>query len=432
MGVGKIKFRTALSVLDHIVETLPLADGSICQPLRSDYFKCFKVLLDHAPYCEHMRPKQWQYYVDFSIEALGGQIDDHTQTAIDSSHNTPLLSRTGFSQSLRLSDRTPRPDVRKSHQDEEMLMALKNLTATTNAPIMTRAAVIGECIKRYLNGTSRAHEAAFETMNNVLTVSLTEDVSLSLDLVSSLLPVIRRLWTHKSSALRDQMLILLWLCRHLILTSSNTWSSLDPGNLSNLLETMVSEYTARNDREILHFDDLRPMDQPNESGLPPRHLFPLRGSPRAISNWFGLSVMANLLAATSKNVKHDTGSSSPAGPRKRQKLQTPIDNIRQMAVDGQGQSQLAAIQILYFLLDQPNPPVADITESMQNLLSAHQHEDGNVQTWLYLIFSRYTAPLGPCLTSSINIFLGLPTPLMPHVSCRKSHGCKYGSLPPRQ
>ncbi|KIV93243.1 hypothetical protein, variant [Exophiala mesophila] len=388
MGVGKIKFRTALSVLDHIVETLPLADGSICQPLQSDYFKCFKVLLDHPPYCEHMRPKQWQYYVDFSIEALGGQIDDHTQTAIDSSHTTTLLSRTGFSQSLRLGDRTPRLDVRKSHQDEEMLMALKNLTATTNAPIMTRAAAIGECIKRYINGTSRAHEAAFETMNNILTVSLTEDVSLSLDLVSSLLPLIRRLWTHKSSALRDQMLILLWSCRHLILTSSNTWSSLDSGNLSNLLETMVSEYTARNDREILHFDDLKPMDQPNESGLPPRHLFPLRGSPRAISNWFGLSVMANLLAATSKNVKHDTGSSSPAGPRKRQKLQTPIDNIRQMAVDGQGQSQLAAIQILYFLLDQPNAPVADITESMQNLLSAHQHEDGNVQTWLYLIFSR--------------------------------------------
>lgn len=429
MGVGKIKFRTALSVLDHIVETLPLVDGSICQPLQSDYFKCFKILLDHAPYCEHMRPKQWQYYVDFTIEALGEQINHHSQTTVDSSHTTTLLSRTGFSQSLRHSDRTSRLDGRKSHRDEEMMIALKNLTATTNAPIMSRAAAIGQCIKRCLDGTSRTHEAVFETVNNIMTVSLTEDVSLSLDLVSSLLPIIRRLWTHKSSASRDQMLILLWSCRHLFLTSSNSWPSLDPGILSNLLETMLSEYSTRNEREILHFDDLRPMDPPKDSALPPRHLHPLRGSARAISNWFALSVMANLLSATMKDAKHDTGSCSPDGPRKRQKLQTPIDNIRQLAVSGQGQSQLAAIQILYFLLDQPNAPVIDITESMLDLLSAQQHEDSSVLTWVYLVFSRCVAPSNP--TILINIFRESPTLSMHPFSLRDSHGCRFGSLPAR-
>jgi len=108
-GVFRIRFKTALSVLDHIADTLPLRDGALCEPLKNDYLKVFRILLDYAPHGEHMRQKQWQSFVDFTLDCLSIILgDDTVGSSITTSTATSVASRHDRSLSLRPSQRSGR------------------------------------------------------------------------------------------------------------------------------------------------------------------------------------------------------------------------------------------------------------------------------------------------------------------------------------
>ena len=388
-----VKFKTALSILDHIVETLPNADGSYCEPLLNDYLKSFKALLEHAPHCEHMRPKQWQKYVDFVLALLSVGLDDLTQSNnVATSRDSRTTSRNGFQISLRLSQKSGRGRVKEgvSSYADELVAALKSLTAVTNAPIMSRCAAIADTVHEYLTAGSRAQESAFETLNNIIFVSLAEDVNFTRSLISSLIPTARRLWIHNSALLREQMLITLYSCRYLFISRSNIWPAVESDILEPMLDTLLTEYKSRGDRDILLLDDLQLLIPGEYAPMHTKQFLPVRNSARAVSAWASLSLIACLILGTRRTPRQEVEVDSDAveGPRKRQKLHETHDDILQHAIDGSGQMRVVALQIHVFLCEQPAYDGYALPKDLSLLLPGLSHEDTNVQSWTYVLFSR--------------------------------------------
>ncbi|KIW38823.1 uncharacterized protein PV06_08661 [Exophiala oligosperma] len=404
-GSSNVSFKTALSVLDHVVDTLPLSDGSFCKPLKTDYLKAFRSILEYSPHAEHMRPKNWQGYVDFVLEALSlGLEDDQVDDDLVTSRETSMASRSGLQLSIRHSQRSRRTlgkDI--ASYVEDLAVALKGLTSVTNAPVPTRSAAIAEVLISLLNSTTRGQEPLFEILNNIIFVSLTENVALIRSMLMELIPIIRRLWVSKSSLLREQMLITLFTCRYFFLSTSEPWPHVGVDRIEALMRTILSEYHHRNEREILHFDDMRPDAEGSDQPLRLRQFLPLRESSRALSCFMTLSVVSCLilgLVASGKSMRPEQYSEDTS--RKRQKTQSPFDEVLQSAAVSPGQERLVSLQILLFLLDQPHTLDEKLFVGVSKLIPALTHEDGNVQTWTFLIFSRVLVSPQSTTSSSID------------------------------
>lgn len=388
---AQIRFKTAVSVLDHIIDTLPTADGSFCEPLQNDYLKSFKVILDHAPHGEHLRRKQWQNYVDFALSALSlGLEDDGLGDGVASSREIDSTSRNGRHLTVRVSQRSSRSSGKEAVPNaEDIGSALKSLTGLTNAPIMSRAAAIAETMLAFLNAAARAQDIAFEILNNVIFMSLTDDVAFTQTLVHRLVPIMRRSWSDKSILLREQMLVALFACRFFFLASSETWPLVDLPSFEPLLTTMISEYRTRSERDILHFDDMQPVSTGEASPLQLKQFKPLRNSARAMTGWMTLSVIACLVMGLSRRARPTiSAGSAEEMPRKRKKVQSPFEETLHLASAGVGQEKVAALQIVLFIFDQPQSISHEEMQEISRLLPDLFHEDSNVQSWAFLVFSR--------------------------------------------
>ncbi|KIW59901.1 hypothetical protein, variant [Exophiala xenobiotica] len=303
-----------------------------------------------------------------------------------------MASRSGQPLSSRLSQRSNRSTGREtvSHA-EDLAAALRSLTSVTSAPIMSRSVAIAETILALLKSVTRAQEAAFEVLNNTLFVSLTEDVAFTQKTLSDLIPIMRRLWSSRSSLLREQMLVTLYTCRYFFLSTGDPWLPIEPHHRQSLLNTILSEYRTKNEREILHFDDMRPLRGECNQSLQLKQFIPVRDSARALSGFMTLSIVSCLVMGLSQQSQSThTRSSDPKEetPRKRQKVQNVFDETLQSATLGTGQEKLVSLQVLLFLLDQPQPPKDEQLSEFSSLMPALSHKNGNVQSWAFLVFSQ--------------------------------------------
>jgi serine-protein kinase ATM len=390
--VSKIKFKTALSVLDHIVDTLPLTDGSLCEPIKHDYLRSFRTVLDYAPHGEHMRPRQWQAYVDFALGCLSTVLED----AADQDHSVgsrepSLAPRNDLSLSLRHSQRSSR-SIGKDQATlaEETVSALKSLTAITNARTMTRAKAIAEKLYTFLGIASSGQEDAFATFNNILLLTTAQDVAFTQICVGELTPVIRRLWSQssRSNALREQMLITLFICRHLFMASKGPWPVLSVDLLEPLLAKLSGDYCSRTEKEMMHFEDMQPLLISDNCPLQLKHFKPLRKSSRAVNCWLTLDVVATLMVGLSRR-QHQSHSLTDEEelPRKRRKVQTHLSEIVERAITATGPEKLAALQVSLFVLEHLS---ANETESLrlERLAPDLLHENSSIQTWTFLVYAR--------------------------------------------
>jgi ataxia telangiectasia mutated family protein len=389
VGTPKLRFKTALSILDHIVDTLPLTDGSLCEPLKNDYIKSFRMLLNYPPHGEHMRPKQWQAYVDFALECLSSVLEhDVVEDGIPSSRNTSMASRHDRSLSIRPSQISSRSiGKEKATLAEEIVAALKSLTSVANARVMARGPAIAERIREYLNVAGTGQEDAFETLNNVMLVSLGQNVDFTQTLLCDLIPFMRRLWPSRSGTLREQMLITLFTCRYLFLAPPGPWTQIDADVLESLLTTLMSDYGKK---DMLHFDDMQPLFASETTPLQISQFKPPRDSPRALSCWLTLEIISSLIVGLSRRGRLSSANrDSEDTPRKRRKVQNHLEEVIELAVVGTGQEKLAALQIVLFLFEQPGAPEQEWTRLLDKLLPDLNNEDPAIQTWVFLIFSRF-------------------------------------------
>ncbi|KAJ9613591.1 Serine/threonine-protein kinase tel1 [Cladophialophora chaetospira] len=390
-GVSRIRFKTALSVLDHVADTLLLPDGSLFEPLKNDYLKVFRILLDYAPHGEHMKQKQWHVYVDFALVCLSIVLEeDSVENGTTTSREASLASRNDPTLSLRLSQRSGRSiGKEKATFAEETVAALKSLTSITNARIMSRATAISETVQEFLTVARTGQEDAFEILNNIMFVSLSQDVAFTQSLLLALVPIMRRLWSSRSGTLREQMLITLFTCRDLFVAPSGPWPRIETAKLEPLLANLISDYCTRSEKDTLHFDDMQPLLPSERNSLQLTHFKPLRSSARAATCWMSLQVIASLIAGLDRAGRPTSAKSdAEQTPRKRRKVQNHLDEVLELALARSRQERLAALQIILFLLDQAGAHELDRAKLLHMLLPELKHEDSTIQTWVFLLYSR--------------------------------------------
>ena len=55
IGVPVISHKTTVAVVDHITDILPVSGDGYCSPLRNDYLKSLRAILEYPSHVEHLR-----------------------------------------------------------------------------------------------------------------------------------------------------------------------------------------------------------------------------------------------------------------------------------------------------------------------------------------------------------------------------------------
>lgn len=393
IGYTRIKFKTAISVLDHVVEILPVSEDELCEPLRGDYIKILRTLFQHAPLAEHLKVKQWRTYVDFMLAVMSISVVDENSSSSFASNKDLTGSRNTNPLSIRVSQSSKKGSASSHVTLDDLLAAMRSLTAVQNAPIPSRASAIMEGILDCLSSATKSHAFAIETFNNVALVLLGHDVRLLRDNFALIIPIARRLWTGKLPGVREPLLVTFCLCQSIIAAKPTSPIALDGSSRLQLMQTLYHEYQSRTERDILTPDDITLQFTGRGDSI--RLAFiPQVISTNAVAQW----MLVNTLAALHRSLLVDSvPNEAPPGPdigehvSKRRKTSTPLEELMQHATLSSGVRQIAALQVLFALAGRAEDILlcgffADGLEALFKILAK---EDPSSTTWVLLIFSRF-------------------------------------------
>ena len=393
-GIAVISHRTAAAVIDHIRETLPVAGEGYCLPLRNDYLKSLRAILEHPSRVEHLRTKHWQSLSDFLVAGIKyGSGEEASNKNVASGRTTESNdSRNDRHLSVRTSQNSSARSFgsQSTSSTAELLISLNLLTAATNAPLMTRASSILLCLTEFLEHATILQHDAFAAVNRVLSRALTEDIVLARSAVFSLMPVIRRLWSTKSSVVKDQILITLTLGRDLLANQDTSrLTESERSSLINVFDVLTLDYQRRNDREMLHMDDIRFTEAGASHPVRLQGIVPLIESGRALSNWSVVAVIASLAVAIDGfQTTEDSVELSNGTPRKRRKVTKRVDAILSQAVAGTGSEKAGAIQILMFLMEESDSVPGTVVDHIPRFVSGILDDDSTVASWTMLLLTQ--------------------------------------------
>ncbi|KAL8974650.1 MAG: hypothetical protein Q9197_001111 [Variospora fuerteventurae] len=406
LGVAKLRLKTVKALLDHITQTLPNPSGGYCEPLASGYFKALRAVLEHAAHPEHLSNEEWNGLVDFSVQAfknlVGSADDDTAAPAIgddEGSNDRGRLSRSA-TPSIRLASATQRSNGTSSVKQrndglgppvEDIIACLKYLASTSNAPVLDKAHLIADTMFYFLStSTHRApvQQAAFETVNAVLSRASTNDVSLTLHSVSELVPIVKRRWSIKSSTLKDHMMASLLLVEPYLAHAIVKYSEDEALDLQGLIDVMRDEYCRRHNKDQLQVDDLdfvsmttgtrkeRPL-----SNLAMRLRF---GLGKAESPWSLLYLSAVMTAALTRRVEAIDDRVQDHHLAKRRKKETPIDSVfRRLKLPGMA-DRVYALQMLCFLFDMVPLDPTVLQVHLETILQYVSDKNASLCSWAML------------------------------------------------
>lgn len=408
VGVRKIRSKTVRALIDHVTQTLPTLNEGFCEPLRSDYLKSLRILLEYQPHVEHMHKDEWQELVDFCREGITLSQGGSSGTSLSFRASQYISSGTRGS--------TPEPTTAVGHRRcsgtqnssngfprdsvEELVTCLHELTSAPNAPVLSRAHVIVTAITDLLQSSShpgRAHQAAFATVNQVLSRVAANDIRLSWDIVKVMVPFVRRFWSMKSPILKDEMLVTLIYAKPYILKSATDEEQEREfaSELEALTETIHSEYSKRAERDQLQLDDLA---LSNRVGLPPplpptiSGLHLRQGSGRAEQPWMILQVTAFLLSVLIKyrgaKAEFIDADDSEESRKKRRRRAQQLDDLLRQAKYSLLTERLCALQMLPFLLYEISVTEDEVVQVIDLLLSCISDENGSVASWAMIGITR--------------------------------------------
>ena len=393
IGVTVISYKTAGAVIDHILDTLPIAGEGYCSPLRNDYLKSLRAILEYTSHVEHLRKKHWQSLSDFLVAGIKhGSGEESSNKNVASGRTESDDSRNSRYLSVRTSESNGAGGLgsQSTSSTAELLVSLRLLTSATNAPLIARASSILSCLTDFLEHATMSHHDAFAAFNNVLSRALTEDIFLARRALFGLMPIIRRLWSIKSSVVKEQILITLTLGRELLANQDSIrLTDSDRMSLTNLFDVLVLDYQRRTDREMLHMDDIR------LTGTGICHPFGLEGivpvieSGRALLNWSIVSVIASLAVAidgfqnTEQPVELSNGT-----PKKRRKVTKRVDDIVREALAGTGSEKAGALQIISFLLGESESAPKAIADHFLAFARGVLDDDSTVASWSMMALAQ--------------------------------------------
>jgi serine-protein kinase ATM len=425
-GVQRIRMKTVKALIDHIIQTLPVAD-SYCSPISLDYLKCLRVILEYQPHVEHLRDK-WQAVVEFCLDGVsmlqGGSsedqgsnlpavsvdLDDHEQPATPgATFRSTLLSPNA---SARASSRAGTPGLvsapgpktprssRSPMEVEELILCIHQLVRAPNAPLQTLslAEPILEALIGFLQtvkSIGRAHYDALAALNLILAQIIHEHTELAERTIRQLLPIFKDFWSPKSTHFRDEIVITLVLTQSYIaklLPESLKQHDSFAFSVEGLLDLLVSDYAKRHEREQLQLEDLLldPTSYGREPGCLRTEAFQLSlNGVRGEISWSVLHLVAKL-SCVCDSVRN-AGSAQcevEAGARKKPRLSTYYDGYLKQASMASGPSQVAALQLLSFIFQFHPLNSSKIEDAIERLSNLINDSNTTVASWAMLALTR--------------------------------------------
>jgi ataxia telangiectasia mutated family protein len=243
---------------------------------------------------------------------------------------------------------------------------------------------------QFLEHAAVSQHDAFTAVNNVLARVITEDISLARSSVFGLMQIIRRLWSVKSSVLKDQMIITLILGHEIF---SNQEGRVLTDNeylcLTNLFDALLLDYQRRNDREILHTDDIRFANTSASQPVGLEGIVPVIESGRAMLNWSVVSIIASLAITIDRfRIIEDAAELSNGAPRKRRKVINRVDEIVNQALASSGSEKASALQIIIFLMRDSENVADSIADNIVKFASGILEDDSTVASWSMILFAQ--------------------------------------------
>lgn len=406
--VQQMRLKLVRTLLEHIMQTLPMGGGDFCEPLSLDYMRSMRTVLEYQPHVEHLSRSIWESAAEFCLQFLDSlhradvDSDDVPPASAKSHEATPepfsgRTSRSGFGDSLNQSrkprDSTASANSALSRRQGELFLCLRQLTQATNAPVLDNAESIVSVLISALHslpGSNSSQQDAFATINNVLKVAMLHSIRLTQHFLSQLIPIIKSSWTTKQVFSRDELLVTLVLgmphIKHMMKVPENEDFR---EHIVRLLETVQREYSKRFEKDQLQAEELEmrcasDVDDSTFLKLPTFCLTP--DNARSETNWTILTILGRFyVVLDGLNERKATASdeSLKGRPSKRLRASDNTSDLLRSLNDPSAASRVAALQVLTFVAAQPgfDGDLEDILERLTSLLSETK---GSIATWSML------------------------------------------------
>jgi ataxia telangiectasia mutated family protein len=407
--------------VDHIIQTLPKADGEYCEPIAQHYLKALSAIFKHTANVERLKTEKWLELVDFCLQGVNQYLHDNDGEASGLSRSFSSLGSNHFSGSVPKSvvgnGRAHIQNGSISRQNaEDLLQTLLSLVSASNAPLAKRYQAVADCTMRFLvsqsSTVSQLHQVAFSIVNAVLFFTRVDHTAFSQSIANDAVPIIWRFWQGKNvakdemlSSVRDEMLTLLLIIHpHLERSLKDGDTSDLLSKLEDLLDVLRADYARRLDRDQIQLDDLEMEDlgaKPIETI--PFRLYAFRLKPfniRAERNWANLliiGILERLVNIGDEKRKLATDIEEPDGdrhPRKRQRTSQSLDKVLDPLKSTDENVRMAGLQMVPFVLQEYQLSPSALTALLHELHNCASDKRGNIASWALLAIARQA-----CLSS---------------------------------
>lgn len=352
-----LRTKTVHAIIDHIVQTLTQPGDGLWELIGHDYIKGLRLLLEYPAHVEHLTVSDWNDATTFCLSCLDLSANEGTSLGIRTSHRSSSEALDGDGSRLSLTwsgsvrnAPTSSSQINKNVADEAVV-CLQFLTIMPTAPLqeVVRQLLSGLLIYLSLPTATNAGDA-LKAINNLLERVVCDQSALITEFLPDIIPVVRRLWSAKSPAVKDEVLIAMLLCMDLLRCNSQPFlyqSSLQ--SLEDLLETLESEYLKRPEKEYLQVDDL--VFYQNDHCLQQSYTFgPRLGNSRSEQNWallWTISCLTNIL--DKKSARLDGSELDEPTSHKRPRLSSRVDDVSRDCITSTGARRGYCLQLLSFV-----------------------------------------------------------------------------------
>jgi serine-protein kinase ATM len=390
-AISGLRIRTIRNILDHIMHFLP-TDQGLCEPLAVDYCKTLRCILEYQPHVEHLR-ESWNEVMSFCVTTLSllqDAVSDDSQSGNWSTGRSG--SRTNRSGHFDRTTRSSYPDT----NTEELVACIRQLCRAPNTPLQDHALeAVSVSLKHLKLSTSFSTGLldALGAINLILARIVETHVNRTREIIFEILPNLSTLWSHKSSTLKDHILVFLIITIQHIKTifrnDPNTHIRID---FETFLETVQDEYTSRLTRDQLRLDDLQLGQSKTDVSLslPDAGAFKLRdGSYEAESQWMILYSMA-WIGSLMDETRTDTRQADHIenGSRKRRRVTTNLEKILQLSTTSNVNVQTTSLQILAFMTSMNPLTASELTNIVESLMGLVSHINHVIASWSMLALSN--------------------------------------------
>ena len=420
VGLKKLRYKTVKALVEHIIQTLPTADGGYCEPLTADYFRALAALLEYKAHPEHFLGDDWHEVVDFCVQAArdlirpsevnesglsnGGRILNGSRTNRDvhSRSATPsTIGDYGRKSSNNISQRLADSQLKSS--DDQIVLCLQHLVSVPNAPIPERAdvvlATLVEMLQSYQKISSTQH-TAFECINSIMSRIVAINLDLPLQTMKKVIPLLRRFWEPKEGAATFNDTLLAFLSYGEILLPrmlSEDQTGDCSATLQALIEVLRNDYCLRRPRGQLQLDDLVLLDPSRSTSrqtpLSTETIQVDLDGLRAESPWCLISRSAAMMVALENAAI--AREAPPDGDEvqdfKRQRLEHPMDDILHHIKGSLLPEKLYGLQMLLFIYDLLPFDERTLQCHLDALLPCLSESDGSIVSWAILAMDSYVA-----------------------------------------